>query len=112
VNITTGAPIAATATWQTVISAAGRRCTCSGACRRSHARTGGCCAAEAPRVRLYAAPADPSIPATRADRVAVADLSAWCGPCLDAARRRHTPPPAPEPETDALFDLPDLKESA
>ena len=107
-----GEPLAATAIWRTVITSAGGRCTCAGACGRSHARTENRCATTTPAQRLYAAPTDPGIPTARAHRVAAADLAAWCGPCLDGAHRRHTPPADAEPETSALFDLPDLKESA
>ena len=110
-----GQPLVATTTWVQVVTTAGRRCECTGTCGRKHTTgkdrrptVGGRCATnayEAPVARLYAAPADPAVPAGEAWRLAPSDLAAWCGPCLDGARRKHKRPAAPE-ATDALFALP------
>lgn len=107
-------PIAVTALWRTVIAAAAGRCACAGACGRSHAApkkartkgipTDGRCRVETPIGRLFAAPADPSVPAEQAYRVPVEALTAWCGMCLDGARRRHRAAPV-VPETGDLFSL-------
>jgi hypothetical protein len=106
-GIVRGGPIAGTGIWQAVTRAAGSRCVCAGVCGRSHTRTEGRCASTTPAVRLYAAPTDPSIPTSAAHRVPIEALSAWCGPCLDGARRRHPAAPTlPPPAPDALFDLP------
>ncbi len=105
-----GEPIGVTATWRTVARAFGWRCSCTGVCGRTHARTEGRCPAESPRERLYAAPSDLAVPEQAAHRVPVGDLALWCGPCLDSARRR-TSMPAPA-AGEALFDLLGLKESA
>jgi hypothetical protein len=80
-------------TWVHVVTVAGRRCECAGACGRAHKGTGGRCVSEHGRARpLYAAPRDPGVPAGSAWRLPVEELAAWCGPCLDAARRRATLP--------------------
>lgn len=106
-GIVRGGPIAATGIWQAVTRAGGGRCTCTGPCGRTHTRTEGRCGTTTPGGRLYAAPADPNVPAAQAHRVPVTDLSAWCGPCLDGARRHTTaPPPTPADDGGALFDLP------
>jgi hypothetical protein len=79
-------------TYVHVVTAAGRRCECTGSCGRDHtARHGdGRCPVGAglrAGARLVAAPTDPAVPAHQAYRVPVEGLSAWCGPCLDRARR-------------------------
>lgn len=71
-----------------VVSRAGRRCECAGACGRKHKDAGGRCATEHGTSHpLFAAPRDPAVPEHTAWRVPVEELSAWCSPCLDAARR-------------------------
>lgn len=89
------------------MDAAGGRCTCTGACGSKHTKDGGRCAhGTGWNHHLYAAPADPFVPARTAWRVDPADLTAWCGRCLDGAQRaarRTTSAPATEP---ALFELP------
>ena len=102
-------PIALPGLWRTVIAAAAGRCACTGGCGRSHAgtkkaRTDGRCPVETPTGRLFAAPADASVPADQAYKIPVEALTAWCGTCLDGARRRHRPAPV-VPETGALFCL-------
>ena len=94
-----------------VVTASGRRCECTGVCGRSHAAAGGRCDRGHQHGlvpdRLYAAPRDPSVPAHQACWVPVESLAAWCGPCLDRARRlavARSPQPADMP--DSLFDLP------
>lgn len=85
-------PIIPTPIWVHVVTVAGRRCECAGACGRKH-KDGGRCASEFGQARpLFAAPRDPAVPAESAWRAPVEALAAWCGPCLDAARRRAVLP--------------------
>jgi hypothetical protein len=86
-------PVVSTPTWVHVVTVAGRRCECGGACGRRHKDSAGRCASEHGQARpLYAAPRDPAVPAESAWRAPVEALAAWCGPCLDAARRRAVLP--------------------
>ena len=74
--------------WVQVVTAAARRCECTGACGHPHDRREPetrCPATGVGRV-LYAAPRDPGVPAESAWRVPVAELAAWCAGCLDGAR--------------------------
>lgn len=100
-------PDVTAATWVQVVTNAGRRCQCEGACGHPHT-TGtsqptpveGRCPANAtqtPAAHLYPTPTDPSVPASQAWRLPVSALTAWCGPCLHAAHRKHQRPPTPEP---------------
>jgi hypothetical protein len=70
-----------------VVTEAGRRCECTGACGRVHRTPEGRCGTEQGLQRLFVAPRDPAVPAEAAWRAPVEGLAAWCGPCLDAARR-------------------------
>ena len=108
-------PIAASDSWRQVIDAAGGRCECTGACRRSHAKSGGRCPHELPAHRLYAA--DPTVPAEQAWRTPRTQLTAWCAACLDAARRGNTgrttstgerPHDDQVPGPGGLLDLPEM----
>jgi hypothetical protein len=111
------APTPAGSIYVQVITAAGGTCECAGVCGRDHRSGGGRCARGHAAAgvlgesvdlmtRLYAAPADPSVPAHQAYRVPIEDLTAWCGPCLDGAQRlakaAATTDPASVP---SLFDL-------
>jgi len=109
------APIAVTAAWRSVVADAGERCSCTGPCGNSHRRTDGRC----PRtlsvtVRLYVAPADPSVPVSEAHRTPVGEMAAWCGGCLDDARRRNVSPAATGVPADVgeLFDVTDYQAPA
>ncbi|MFJ7968533.1 hypothetical protein [Streptomyces sp. NPDC096324] len=103
-------PLAAVATWLPVMEAAGRRCQCSGQCGNPHAKGEGRCPREhdgytskhGHRIRLMAAPADPSMPPTRAVTLPPSELRAWCPECYTAAIRRAA---APAVEAPGLFDL-------
>lgn len=95
-----------------VVTRAGLRCQCSGACGRKHRDSGGRCASEHGTARpLFAAPSDPAVPEHTAWQVPVTELAAWCGPCLDAARRQaarkvaETRAAELAAATDALFTL-------
>ena len=73
--------------WVQVVTDAGRRCECRGACGVEHGAVGARCSAAGRGRTLLAAPRDPSTPA---DLVALCPrelLSAWCPGCLGAARR-------------------------
>ncbi|MFF7202053.1 hypothetical protein [Streptomyces sp. NPDC008141] len=105
-------PLAAVNTWIPVMEAAGRRCQCTGECGNPHTRGEGRCPREhdsytskhGRRVRLMAAPADPSTPPTQAVRLPASQLRAWCPECYAAAiRRARTATPAAE--APGLFDL-------
>lgn len=74
--------------WVQVVTAAGRRCECTGACGHPHDRRepeARCEATGTGRV-LYAAPRDSGVPAEAAWRVPTGELAAWCAGCLDGAR--------------------------
>lgn len=87
------AAVVSTPTWVHVVTVAGRRCECAGACGRAHRDAAGRCASVHGRVRpLFAAPRDPAVPAGSAWRAPVEALAAWCGPCLDSAGRRAVLP--------------------
>ncbi len=95
-------------TWAFVVARFGGQCCCTGQCGRKHPdRTAGRCpVGPAFGDRLYAAPADPSIPAAKAHEVPAADLAAWCGPCMDAGRRTAAKTESESaPEGASLFDL-------
>ena len=100
-----GAPLAATETWRRVVAQAVGRCQCEGACGRRHAKSQGRCTAglaAVPAARLFVAASDPYVDPERAWRLPVEQLSAWCGPCLDGARRAARPVPTVEGTADLL----------
>ena len=95
-------------TWVHVVTVAGRRCECTGACGRDHSRRDGDgrCPTGSERItrdRLVAAPTDPSVPTARAYRVPVEDLQAWCPGCLVRARRLAATTRQPGPASLPLF---------
>lgn len=101
-------PPVSTPAFVQVVTLAGRRCQCGGVCGREHRDGAGRCTRgheKAIQDRLYAAPADPTVPAHQAYRVPLGALSAWCGPCLDAARRRARQPIDPATVPDSLFKI-------
>lgn len=85
-------PIAATATWETVIVAAGGMCQCTGACGSRHTTTAMRCdrTQDVEGIRLVTAPTDLTLRPHEAAAVPVAELRAWCPRCHTAARRRQT----------------------
>ena len=84
-----------TSTTVQVITAAGRRCECTGACGTRHPSwSGRCVSGLLGAAPLLAAPRNPTTPPHRAWQVPPRDLAAWCPRCLDGARRRHQTPPA------------------
>jgi hypothetical protein len=99
-----------------VVDRAEGRCECTGQCGRRHQdapRVSAARRSSAPRRcgngrvngrRLVAAPADPAVPAYAAARVPFEQLAAWCGGCLDDARRAAARPAAPAEPLDGLFD--------
>ena len=118
-------PLGATPAWEAAVTASHGQCTCTGQCGAGHVRTEGRC----PHSfwhgahRLYAAPPDlaesvgsvGSVGSVKRARYAAgapgSGLVAWCGPCLDGARRAASRAPltAPAPPTApglALFDAP------
>lgn len=104
-------PLVCADAWSAVMTAAGHRCTCTGACGQKHTIGGGQCDATNGRAGtrpLIASPADPARGLTVA-AAAAAPLAAWCQDCwgkaLGAARRRADLVAAAATTTDALFDL-------
>ena len=101
--------------WSAALAAAGNQCQCTGACGRTHGRTGRRCDREhdVAGTRLIAAPGHLSLPETIAANRPTADLRAWCPTCYDLARRRHRAADAHwtartadrEDRTPTLFDL-------
>jgi hypothetical protein len=85
--------------WVQVVAAAGRQCECERA--RCHGKAPRCEHESTGGRPLLAAPRDPSTPVESAWRLQVADLAAWCSPCLSAARaaavRKAAATKAPEP---------------
>ncbi|WP_033222223.1 hypothetical protein [Kitasatospora phosalacinea] len=113
--MTTRPPLGSPSLWQAVIDRAEARCQCSGACGKTHAKSGGRCehtqggwlGKHGGTVRLLAAPTAPAdmlLLAHESAALPAARLAAWCGPCFDHARTaaRRKAPPA---ELDALFDI-------
>jgi hypothetical protein len=104
-------PIYATDTWRQVMTRTGFGCTCRGQCGHPHTKNEGCCPRVHDRggVHLQVAPADPAVPAAGAWKVPTDALTAWCTPCLDAARRtaaRSAPePPIQGPDLLSLLDI-------
>lgn len=105
-------PLGAPAAWAPVVQSAGGRCQCTGACGRTHSKTGLRCDREHDQagVRLLVAPADLTLPPTQAARLPRADLRAWCPDCHKKARRRQADHDAnrrrlDDTPADALFSL-------
>lgn len=88
-----------------VVASAGHQCQCTGACGSPHAAGNGRChhGQDGALVALVAAPRDPSVPERQAWRVPTAELSAWCHPCLRAARRLAATGQPDPPAAPALF---------
>lgn len=103
-------PLGTPRVWAVVMSAAGHRCHCTGACGSQHSKTGMQCDATTEHTALLAAPADLTLPTAAAAAVPAGDLLAWCSDChrKAAARQRadarqRARQEAPEPP--GLFDL-------
>ncbi|MFJ3735283.1 hypothetical protein ACIPQC_32600 [[Kitasatospora] papulosa] len=100
-------PLGTPRVWAVVMSAAGHRCHCTGACGSQHSKTAMQCDATTEHAQLLAAPADLTLTTAAAAAVPVADLLAWCIGCHRKAtarqrahdRERHRL----EDETDSLF---------
>lgn len=101
-------PLGTPRVWAVVMSAAGHRCHCTGACGSRHSDSGLRCDETTEHAQLLAAPADLLLTTTAAAAVPVGDLLAWCPGChrkatarqrADARQRlRHL-----EAEPDSLF---------
>lgn len=107
-------PIVAGGLYEQVVTTAGHRCQCQGACGKRHLtpeRKPGrcetidtsCVAGAAPK--LLAIPRDPTAPFHEAAALPAAGLIAFCRPCADGVRRivNRTVKALP-PQTDGLFD--------
>ncbi|MEW2608596.1 hypothetical protein AB0894_32980 [Streptomyces sp. NPDC047916] len=100
-------PLGTPRVWAVVMSAAGHRCHCTGACGSQHSKTGMQCDATTEHAQLLAAPADLLLTTAAAAAVPVGELLAWCIDCHRRAtarqrahdRERHRL----EDETDSLF---------
>jgi hypothetical protein len=109
------APIVLTHAWRAVVDASGRRCECPGGCGHRHSGPDGRCPVdlvESPGARLIVAARDVSVPPSRAPWLPVAELAAWCEPCLSgmqakvrAAQRKSVTAPQVGPDlfTDAAL---------
>lgn len=99
-------PLVCATTWQTVMSAAGYRCQCTGSCGSQHSRTGGRCdrAHDQSGERLAAAPADLTLRPIDAARLPVSDLLAWCTGCRSKTARRQRAADANRARMDAPTD--------
>lgn len=110
-----GGPIVGARLWRAVVGAAGGRCECTGTCGKAHAKGDDRCPAEHGKylskrhgpVRLVAAPSDPTTPMPSAAELPANALRAWCGNCLDTARRNaaRAARSVPDPGQGELFDL-------
>ena len=111
-------PIVGAEVWRQVMSAAGYRCQCEGACGSRHTPTGQrtCGQHRCPRQRgervpgqgvpiFVVVPAQPAISAVVAAGLPVAELRAWCPACYSGAVAVawRAAKNAPEPTAD-LFD--------
>ncbi|MFE7347577.1 hypothetical protein [Streptomyces griseus] len=103
-------PLGTPRAWAAVMSAAGHRCQCTGACGSKHSKSGLRCDETTDHAPLLAAPADLTLSTVAAAAVPVADLTAWCTGChrkatarqrADARQRARQETPEPS----ALFDL-------
>jgi hypothetical protein len=109
-------PLVGAALYNQVLTLAGRRCQCQGACGKKHAPR----AAKAPwrcehrqgqhvtklgSVRLLAIPHDPSLPWHLAGQLPARRLIAFCPPCADGVRRAiNRAAKAQPPQDGGLFD--------
>ncbi|MEU2722743.1 hypothetical protein [Streptomyces smyrnaeus] len=108
-------PIVYADQWRAVMQRAGYRCQCVGQCGSKHAKGGGRCERQHDKyadkhhgpARLLTAPADPTLTLTAAVALSTGELRAWCGFCLDGARRtaRTAARKGPDPNEGGLFDL-------
>ncbi|MEV0027325.1 hypothetical protein AB0H45_35095 [Streptomyces atroolivaceus] len=101
-------PLGTPRVWAVVMSAAGHRCHCTGACGCKHSKTGLRCDKTTEYVALIAAPADLTLTATAAAAVPAGELLAWCPPCHSKAAARQRADARErdrqtETELDALF---------
>ncbi|MFC8795885.1 hypothetical protein [Streptomyces cinereoruber] len=107
----TATPLGTPRVWTAVMSTAGHRCQCTGACGSKHSRSGLRCDATTERRALLAAPADLLLTPVAAAAVPVEELLAWCPACHTKAtarqraeareRARHDD----DADSPALFDL-------
>jgi hypothetical protein len=106
-------PLGTPRVWEAVMSAAGHRCQCTGACGSKHSRSGMRCEATTERRALLAAPADLLLTPVAAAAVPPEQLLAWCPACHSKAiarqradaRERARQEAADDLDALALFDL-------
>ncbi|MCX5166384.1 hypothetical protein OOK39_46065 [Streptomyces sp. NBC_00264] len=97
-------PLGTPRTWAAVMSAAGHRCHCTGACGSRHSDSGMQCDQTTEHAELYAAPADLALSVAAAAAVPAGELLAWCLTChRKAAARQRARQETSEPL--GLFDL-------
>jgi hypothetical protein len=108
-------PILGAAIWQDVMTLAGDRCQCKGACGKKHTgpdrkparcvRTNDEYVKGKGRVRLLALPRDPTLPFHEAARLPARRLIAFCPECADGVRRiLNRAAKAAPPQGEGLFD--------
>jgi hypothetical protein len=83
-------PLAATALWRTVMTAAGHRCQCTGGlCGSRHTNSALRCDRTTDSTRLLAAPTDLTLTPAAATALPVEELRAWCPSCHHKATNRQ-----------------------
>lgn len=104
-------PLGTPRVWEVVISAAGHRCQCTGACGSKHSKSGMRCETTTDRRALLAAPADLLLTPVAAAAVPAEQLLAWCPVCHSKATVRQRADARERArqeaadDTAALFDL-------
>lgn len=99
-------PLGTPAVWVTVMTAAGHRCHCTGACGNKHTKSLGQCDRDTDREQLLVAPADLLLSPVAAAAVPAGELLAWCTDChrkatakQRAAERERCQQDEQQPET-------------
>lgn len=111
----TNPPLVGAEIWQDVMTLAGDRCQCQGACGKKHLgpdrKPGRCVRVQDEyvkgkgRIRLLALPRDPLLPFHEAARLPARRLIAFCPECSDGARRAiNRAVKAAPPQEEGLFD--------
>ncbi|MEU9617182.1 hypothetical protein AB0D56_37550 [Streptomyces sp. NPDC048209] len=102
-------PLGTPRVWSVVMSAAGHRCHCTGACGSKHSDSGLQCDETTEQSALLAAPADLLLTTAAAAAVPVGELLAWCTDCHRKATARQRRDARErlrlEAEPAGLFDL-------
>ncbi|MFI6125471.1 hypothetical protein ACIBCU_38180 [Streptomyces sp. NPDC051064] len=82
-------PLGTPRVWAVVMSTAGHRCHCTGACGSKHSKSAMQCDQTTEHGHLLAAPADLTLTAAAAAAVPAGELLAWCTDCHHKATARQ-----------------------